>query len=611
MFLSKLHIVNYRGIKDLTLHLDTKLNVLIGPNGRNKTAIIDAIRLFYSKGTQQPLYVTQDDFHIEIKDGKPIQSEEIIITYDFDDLSEEQEGLFYQYLIMEDNRLHARVTLRYTLDLKERVRTEFYTGKESGQRADPETLNFFVSYYLGALRDSTKDLLSPWDNKLGAVINRKIKKAKSDSTYVGILKEANARLLTQEEVSSTKELVNTNLNRLNQGFNLGLQIEDRKVERIVGLIKPFLPHAGGTEGFPLYQNSLGYNNVLYVATVLSDLEECHRDEKNYHYILLIEEPEAHLHPQLQVNLYNFLIKADSQNNCQIFITSHSPTLTSKVPFENLIIINEGAVKVSDIFKHHENYYGDLDLKVSEIIGFRYMLQRYLDVTRSQLFFSNGCVLVEGVSEALLLECFARKLGKSLTERQIEIVNMEGTAFYQFLLLFNSKEETLRLPFKIAVVTDGDQYPASKDFSLKKLIDENLIEKLREEIKKSSECSRIPKLRKLSTNESIGIFVGQKTFEYELCRANVCNTIDETIENSFFKFLQRISCDDMKKVITHLRSSFTSGTLSDDDKMDVAILMWKACPGKSEMAQTLAYEFDKLTDFVIPNYLREAINHFVD
>lgn len=611
MFLSKLHIVNYRGIKDITLHFDPKLNVLIGPNGKNKTAIIDAIRLFYSKGTQQPLYVTQDDFHVEMKDGETIQSEEIIIVYDFDGLSEEQEGLFYQYLVMEDNKLNARVTLRYTVDLKGRIRTEFYTGKESGQRADPETLSFFVSYYLGALRDSTKDLLSPWDNKLGAVINRKIKKAKSDSTYVEILKAANAQLLTQEEVASTKELVNTNLNRLNQGFNLGLQIEDRKVERIVSLIKPFLPHAGGTEGFPLYQNSLGYNNVLYVATVLSDLEECHRDEKNYHYILLIEEPEAHLHPQLQVNLYNFLINADSQNNCQIFISSHSPTLTSKVPFENLILINERAVTVSDIFKYHENYCGNLELKVTEIKGFKHMLQRYLDVTRSQLFFSNGCVLVEGVSEALLIECFAKKLGKSLTERQIEILNMEGTAFYQFLLLFNSKDETLRLPFKIAVVTDGDQFTASKDFSLSNLIDEDKLEYLREGIKNSPECNRIPKLRRFSTNKLIGIFVGKKTFEYELCKANVCNTIEETVENSFFKFLQKISSEDMKRVHKHIASSFPSSNLSEDNKMDVALLMWKACPGKSEMAQALAYEVETLTDFVIPDYLREAINHLVE
>ena len=610
MFLSKLHITNFRGIKDLTLQFNSKLNVLIGPNGKNKTAIIDAIRLFYSRGTQQPLYVTMDDFHVDLKKGDNVgnQSKVIKIVYDFDGLTLEQEGLFYQYLVMEDNKLHARVTLIFTIDSKDRIHSEYFSGKEEGQRPDPESFNFFVSYYMGALRDSTKDLLSPWDNKLGAVIKRRIKKAHSDNTYVEILREANMKLLKQEEVFSTKELVNTNLNRLNQGFNLGLQIEDRKVERIVSLIKPFLPHADGPEGFPLYQNSLGFNNVLYIATVLSDLEECHKDEKDYNYILLIEEPEAHLHPQLQVNLYNFLINADGKNNCQIFITSHSPTLTSKVPFENLIIVNEGAITISNIFKYHNEHANEITLKKTDILNFELMLQRYLDVTKSQLFFSNGCVLVEGISEALLMECFSKRLNKSLTERQIEIVNMGGTAFIQFMLLFNSEDVSLRLPFRIAVVTDGDQFTDSKKYTLKKLIDDGQLEELRGRIKSGTECGRIPKLRALQTNESIGIFVGRKTFEYELCRANVYDSIADTVKSSFFKFLLKWSEDDMRKVLHFLTSSFPSGHLSEDNKMDIALLMWKACPGKSELAQALASEFEGMEDFVIPQYLMDAINH---
>ena len=68
---------------------------------------------------------------------------------------------------------------------------------------------------------------------------------------------------------------------------------------------------------------------------------------------------------------------------------------------------------------------------------------------------------------------------------------------------------------------------------------------------------------------------------------------------------------MQKVEERLKSSFNSEILSDDDKMDVALLMWKTCPGKSEMAQTLAYEFDTLADFVIPDYLKKAIDHLVD
>ena len=467
MYLSSLYIHNFRGIKDLRLNFDEKLNVLIGPNGKCKTAVIDAIRLFYSRGTQQPLAISVDDFYQAAiyDESHCYQSHEvsrnITIEYNFYGLTKEQEGLFYQYLVSEDERLFARVTLLYTLDANNRIKYDYFSGKEYGQKADPETLAYFVSYYLGALRDSTKDLLSPWDNRLSAVITRKIRREQTEDSYLNIIKDANDRLLALDEVNGTKVLVNNTLGRIDNRFNLGLRIEERKIERIVNLIKPFLPHEDGLSGFQLSQNSLGFNNVLYIATVLCDLEECHKEEEHSHYVLLIEEPEAHLHPQLQVNLYNFLIKADDNKNCQIFITSHSPTLTSKVPFNNLIVINEHAIKVSDIFKYHKANLSLSGLKIDDIEKYERMLHRYLDVTRSQLFFSNGCMLVEGISEALLMECFANHIGKSLTRRQIEILNLEGTAFTQFLLLFMANDEKFRLPFQIAIVTDGDQFTDSK------------------------------------------------------------------------------------------------------------------------------------------------------
>lgn len=78
-------------------------------------------------------------------------------------------------------------------------------------------------------------------------------------------------------------------------------------------------------------------------------------------------------------------------------------------------------------------------------------------------------------------------------------------------------------------------PIQKKYTLKKLIDDGQLEELRERIKSGTECGRIPKLRALQTNESIGIFVGRKTFEYELCRANVYDSIADTVKSSFLNF----------------------------------------------------------------------------
>ncbi len=63
MFLSSIHIQNYKGIKNLKVNFSKDINVIIGENGACKTGLIDAIRLLYNLGKQQKeLYVTQTTF---------------------------------------------------------------------------------------------------------------------------------------------------------------------------------------------------------------------------------------------------------------------------------------------------------------------------------------------------------------------------------------------------------------------------------------------------------------------------------------------------------------------------------------------------------------------
>jgi putative ATP-dependent endonuclease of OLD family len=623
MYLSKMTIRKFRGLDEMTLEFNQNINIIIGENGAHKSTVIDAIRLLYNLGEpRRNIFVSDEDFYTDLKTGNP--TTEFSIAYEFRDLTEKEKGALYQYIVLKEGNHYAAITITYTRRSDRHPKFDFFTGVNPGQKADTNTFEIFQHYYLGALRDSTSDLLSSRSNPLGSVIFRTIERNKTEAIYATILKEANTKLLNNKEVKATKESINSNLSEIHKETpHIDLHIEQTKANYIVNAIKPYLPFSEPLEegtGLNLRQNSLGHNNLVYISTVLSDMNDRVETEEVIHFALLIEEPEAHLHPQLQLNLYNFLKIKNRPGNCQLFITTHSPTLTSRVELSSLFIIDSQTYKcIGNCFTGREGEnIKDNETKLTEkhYGTKRKMLERYIDVTKSQMFYAKSVLMVEGISEELLFAAFAQIEGFRLEEHDIELVQT-GTSFYPFMLLFNSTDIKKRLGKKVAVVTDDDRFTDSKkeDYSFTKLTADNflLVETLYEKIKNSSVCSRIGNLEQMrNSQEAIRICTAYKTLEYELSFANVPNKKSDFDENRLIKYMREQNEDKFKKIDEYLETC-CNDELDEPARRKLAILLWKAMPSKADFAQDFAIYLienlhDAKQDFNVPNYIRDAFSH---
>lgn len=171
-----------------------------------------------------------------------------------------------------------------------------------------------------------------------------------------------------------------------------------------------------TQRLPEHLNGLGHMNILFLLLSIEITKEAFKVNNKDIKLLLIEEPEAHTHPQIQ---YIFAQKIEDilkeVPDMQTIISTHSPHIVSNHPFENIryMSLKNGENGVNVEIK---NFYNELSKKyVGEKKEFSFLTQ-YLSVQSSELFFADKAIFIEGISEGILIDYF---LNQYDTKRKLE------------------------------------------------------------------------------------------------------------------------------------------------------------------------------------------------
>lgn len=457
MYISELKLENFRKYKNVNINFNEGLNIIVGENNSGKTAIIDAIRILLGTQGNEFYRVEKEDFYYN--NGK-YENEFKIVCY-IRGINEKEGGMFLEFLSFEEKKDECENTI-YNPYIKIETIAKYKDNKiffdtfigdikdDIGYRIPGEIKEFFKVVFLKPLRDAENQMIAKKNSRLAQILlnfDSDILKDDENNELVKIIKEANERLklktneikikpMGQENEMPIIELINNFIGQMNAGdvqSNLDFKIKDNSLKEILERI---------SIEFDSPKEGLGIENLLFTAVEFLLL-------KNSSYFglktVLIEEIEAHLHPQTQLNLINYLTDNYSKReHGQIIMTTHSPNITSKVNIENLLICKD-----NNIYNMGEKY---TNLEKGDYK----FLSRFLDVTKANLFFAKKLIFVEGDAENLLIPVLAKIiLGETLESQGISVINVGNTAFLRYSRIFQRKDKNEFFNIKIAIITDLD------------------------------------------------------------------------------------------------------------------------------------------------------------
>lgn len=595
MYLSNLKLWNFRKFGDnssvdlekpnLDLNFTTGINVLIGENDSGKSAIVDAIKISLKTHSYDWFRLDWDDFHEN--------STHLRIELMFEDLSDDEAKNFTEWLGWERAGENIKPYLRLIYDATRNLEeqsiypTEIRAGvDEVGFQLTAGAREYLKATYLKPLRDAKSELIPRKNSRLTQILqgHDAFKGKDQDHLLVKLFQDFNEHVAKYFEGTDKDgvELIGENLNgkELKNEIDKFIQVfYSRDKESHFGVLGNNLKNILEKLELSIKDElnpGLGTLNRLFMASELLHLQKKNWDGLR---LGLIEELEAHLHPQAQMQIIEAL---QNEENIQLILTTHSPNLASKIKLKNLIICNENnAFPMGAIYTKldPENYK---------------FLEKFLDTTKANLFFAKGVILVEGWAEEIIIPSIAQAIGINLTEKGVSIVNIGNTGFDHYSKIYLRNEEPyMNIP--VAVITDSDvrEYEKSGD-DFVKIEKSTILHKSKVAVDSNNQKSE----------QSVKFFTAKNwTLEYALFKStsittafqNVCETIHSRTDwkTNFEKTLAKKLIDKNSK-LKKTEIAYRLANLLDKDFQ------------KNKQERTIIIDQENEDDSI--NYLIQAIKY---
>lgn len=628
MHLNKLTLRRFRSCDDVTVSFQPALTVLVGENNGGKSNIIDGMRLLTLPLNGRRERYPEDE---DLRRGASKANFEIVGQYG--GLSDTLKGLLIS-AVPDPTKDEAIFGYRYEprSDNAPRGRTTLWAGKFEGAEPETGSTDLIRHVYLPALRDAHQALGSGSGARVMALFRHFIPKDKE----ADFLKEVQRGAKLPEVLTTMNTDIGSALGTLTSGVRPQQAKLDFAAETLLDVARSlrFKLADAGVSPEEIRASGLGYSNLLYMATVVVELTKAKESDLT---LFLVEEPEAHLHPQLQMLVLEFLLE-NAQNSMkttaivgkpegriQVIVSTHSPNLTAWISPKHLVVVRSHLLEkkqtehvgvapsipalaatkrekttefvkkdappvIADSPTPHSEVGQIMPVSHTVIIPIAELgiavktldkISRYLDVTRSALLFGNKALLVEGIAESLILPVIARKLvlmdkrDEWLRFKGTVIVPIEGVDFQPYVEVLLRSNSGARIADRVVIITDADP---------------------------SVEGNRKVDLQKLAADlnaaDAIHVYVNQRTLEHELFSAG-----NETLLKKAFLTLHSRSDDDWKKQIEDVAEEARANSFLK--------LLSDKRTRKGDFAQQIASLIEAGDPFKVPDYFIKAIQKIAE